>query len=76
MCRLEFRFQNLPFLKSAGKNVPLSCEREAYPSIFHRFQNVPAACEGSDLIKLSHVISSWEDESIPSPRDSFFPSGR
>ena len=27
MCWLEFRFQNLPFSKSAGKNVPFSCER-------------------------------------------------
>ena len=32
MCQLELRFQNLPFSKSAGKNVPFSCEREAYPS--------------------------------------------
>ena len=31
MCRLEFRFQNLP--KSAGKK----CEREAYPSHFSPF---------------------------------------
>ena len=23
------------------KNVPFSCEREAYPSHFHRSQNVP-----------------------------------
>ena len=27
MCRLQFRFQNLPFSKSAGKNVPFSCEQ-------------------------------------------------
>ena len=33
MCRLEFRFQNLP-----AKNVPFSCERrEAYPSHFSPF---------------------------------------
>ena len=33
MCRLEFRFQNLPFSKSAGKMyMTFSCEREAYPS--------------------------------------------
>ena len=35
--RLEFRFQNLPFSKSAGKNVPVLCEREAYPSHFSPF---------------------------------------
>ena len=38
MCRLEFRFQNLPFSKSVGKNVPLSCEQEAYSSHFPHFQ--------------------------------------
>ena len=33
VCRLElFRCQNLPFSKSASKNVPFSCEREDYPS--------------------------------------------
>ena len=32
MCRLEFRFQNLP-----AKNVPFSCEREACPSNFSPF---------------------------------------
>ena len=37
-----YRFQNLP-----AKNVPFSCEREAYPSNFHRFQNVPASYERS-----------------------------
>ena len=37
MYRLYFRFQNLPFSKSAGKNVPFSCEREAYPSHFSPF---------------------------------------
>ena len=37
LCRLEFRFQNIPFSKSACKNVPLSCEREAYPSSFSPF---------------------------------------
>ena len=35
--QLDFRFQNLPFSKSAGKNVPFSCEREAYPSNFSPF---------------------------------------
>ena len=25
MCRLDFGFQNIPFSKSAGKNVPFSC---------------------------------------------------
>ena len=43
-----YRFQNLP-----AKNVPFSCEREAYPSNFHHFQNVPASCERS--------LSFWED---------------
>ena len=38
MYRLELRFQNLPFSKSAGKRcVPFSCEREAYPSHFSPF---------------------------------------
>ena len=32
MCRLECRFQNLP-----AKNVPFSCEQEAYPSNFSPF---------------------------------------
>ena len=45
MCLLEFSFQNLPFSKCAGKNVPFSCEREAYPSHFSPFSNVPAPCE-------------------------------
>ena len=47
MCRLEFRFQNLPFSNSSDKNVPFSCELGTYPSHFHRFQNVPASCERS-----------------------------
>ena len=38
----HFFFRNLPFSKSAGKkcsrkNVPFSCEREAYPSHFSPF---------------------------------------
>ena len=37
LCRLRFRFQNLPFSKSVGKNVPFSCEQEAYPSNFSSF---------------------------------------
>ena len=37
LCRLGFLLQNLPFSKSAGKNVPFSCEREAYPSHFAPF---------------------------------------
>ena len=37
MCRLEFHFQNLPFPKVRGKNVPFSCEREANPSHFSPF---------------------------------------
>ena len=37
LCQLGFRVQNLPSSKSAGKNVPFSCEREAYPSHFSPF---------------------------------------
>ena len=37
MCPLELHFQNLLFSKCAGKNVPLSCERKAYPSNFSLF---------------------------------------
>ena len=40
MCRLEFRFRNL-----SAKNVLFSCEREAYPSHFSPFSNLPALCE-------------------------------
>ena len=47
MCRLEFRFQNLPFQNLPAKNVPFSCEREVYPSNFHRFQNVAVSYERS-----------------------------
>ena len=37
-CR--FRFQYMP-----AQNVPLSCERKAFPSDFRRFKDVPASCE-------------------------------
>ena len=37
MCRLEFRFQNLPFQNLLAKNVSVSCEREADPSNFSPF---------------------------------------
>ena len=37
MCRLEICFQNLPFSKSADKNVLFSCERDAHPSHFSPF---------------------------------------
>ena len=30
--------------------MSFSCERGAYPSYYHRFQNVPALCEGSLMI--------------------------
>ena len=40
LCRLGFRFLNLPFSKIAGKNVPFLCEREAYPSHFSPFSNL------------------------------------
>ena len=46
VCRLGFRFQNLPFSKSAGKDVPFSCEREAHSSHFSPFSR-PASCERS-----------------------------
>ena len=52
-------FQNLsvkvPFSKHTifeicrPKNVPFSCEREAYPSHYHRFQKVPGSCECSHV---------------------------
>ena len=42
MCRLEFRFQNLPFSKSAGKNVSFFCLNERpICHVFRRSQNVP-----------------------------------
>ena len=55
MCRSDFRFPNLQFSESAGKNVPCSwpcwwpcsCEWEAYPSNFSSFQNVLASCQRS-----------------------------
>ena len=37
MCRLEFRFQNLPSSKSAGQNCAVLCEQEAYLSHFSPF---------------------------------------
>ena len=61
LCRLWLRFQNLPFSKSAGKNVPFSCEWEAYPSNFHRFQNVPASCERSLKTLLWSVLQVFAD---------------
>ena len=36
-CWLHFRLRNLLFSKSTGKNVPVSCERDAYPSHFLPF---------------------------------------
>ena len=36
-CRLELRFQNLPFSKSAGRIVAFSCERDDYPLHFSQF---------------------------------------
>ena len=48
MCRLEFRFQNLPFSKSAGKKMcRFRVNRRPIRRIFHRFQNVPTSCERS-----------------------------
>ena len=52
-------FSNLLFPKSADKNVPFSCEREAYPSHFHRFQNVSASCKRS-LNKILHNTKNKE----------------
>ena len=40
MCRLEYRFQNLP-----AKSVPFLCEWEVYPSHFSPFRNMPASCK-------------------------------
>ena len=37
MCRLEFRFHNLPFSKLPANNVPFSYEQEAHPSHFSPF---------------------------------------
>ena len=54
LCLLGFHFQNLPFSKSASKNVPFSCEREAYPSHFDRLKNFPASCESSLNLKGFH----------------------
>ena len=50
MCRLASRFQTLSFSNLPAKNMPLSFEREAYPSNFHRFQNVSASCERSQSV--------------------------
>ena len=38
-------FSNFIVFKICRKNLPFLCEQEAYPSHFHRFQNVPASCE-------------------------------
>ena len=35
-----------------AENVPFSCEREAYPSYFSPFQNLPASCKRS--LKILH----------------------
>ena len=52
----RYHFQNVPVrvpfpkytvFKSAGKNVPFSCEQEAYPSHISPFSNVLASCERS-----------------------------
>ena len=61
MCRLEFRFQNLPFSKSAGKKCAvfrvIRRSIHFYGSIRHifcRFQKVPASSERSlNVIKAS-----------------------
>ena len=46
--RLGFRFQNLPFSKSAGKKMcRFRVNGRPIRQIFHRFQNVPASCERS-----------------------------
>ena len=52
------------------KNVPFSCEREAYPSHYFPFSNVPASCECSlNGVKVfcplrSHSFCSF----VPGPR--------
>ena len=48
MCRVEFRFLNLPFSKSAWKKMcRFRINGRPIRHIFHRFQNVPASCERS-----------------------------
>ena len=48
LCRLQFRFQNLPFSKSAGEKMcRFRVNGRPIRRIFHRFQNVPASCERS-----------------------------
>ena len=48
LCRLGFRFQNLPFSKSAGERFAVfRVNRRPIRHIFHRFQNVPASYERS-----------------------------
>ena len=57
MCRLEFRFQNLPFSKSAGKNVPFfRVNGRPIRHIFHHFLHVTASCERSLNAKSHHKI--------------------
>ena len=56
-----YGFQNLP------ENVSLSCDREAYPSHYHRFQKMPTSCERS-LITLQLSMSnkfSWAFSMCP-----------
>ena len=56
MCRLEFNFQNLPFSKCASKNVPFTCEWEAYPSHFSPFSKCAGiVCERS----LNCILRCW-----------------
>ena len=48
MCRLEFRFQNLLFLKFCRQKIcRFRVNGRPIRHIFHRFQNVAASCERS-----------------------------
>ena len=45
-----YRFQNLP-----AKNVPFSCEQEAYPSNFSPFSKCAASCERSLSLSKNYI---------------------
>ena len=61
MCQLEFRFQNLPFSKSADEKI--SCfhvKGRPIRHIFHRFQNVSGAAPQGGL-RWTHPSHFFED---------------
>ena len=61
MCRLEFLFQNLPFSKPAGKDVPFSCEKVAYPSHFLPFSSFTGIVLECSLYRLSQKKCNGSD---------------